>query len=384
MKKILFVALAATLLAAGCQKTEIINPVGNAIGFSTGLNKLTKASDADNTGTVNLQEQNFRVWAYGAYEDPNTTTEEQNAIYDGIENLAVNYAAATTSWGTEQEYYWPGVEKELKFFAVSADAAFLGTSGTTSTSVTVTPGATLAAATMTIKDFVVENNVTNGGPNADLMVADFVQQHQDDKVVDLTFHHALSKVEFVFKTLAASGTETAPQVYVQSLSVADLASKGTLTVAAPAAATADETTGEGTDEGTTQSYQATVQPVEFNWGTPSVPVTFTDDWNTEVTLPEGVDATAATDNKAMLLTVEPQTFTTWLMLPQNIEGKKVSITYIINKRQFTSIFALDKNNLKAWDDNQHIKYTVTLAPNVISFNPTVQDWANPTDREYQN
>ena len=380
MKKILFVALAATLLAAGCQKTEIINPVGNAIGFSTGLNKLTKASDADNTGTVNLQEQNFRVWAYGAYEDPNTTTEEQNAIYDGIENLAVNYAAATTSWGTEQEYYWPGVEKELKFFAVSADAAFLGTSGTTSTSVTVTPGATLAAATMTIKDFVVENNVTNGGPNADLMVADFVQQHQDDKVVDLTFHHALSKVEFVFKTLAATGTETAPQVYVQSLSVADLASKGTLTVAAPAAATADETT----DEGTTQSYQATVQPVEFNWGTPSVPVIFTDDWNTEVTLPEGVDATAATDNKAMLLTVEPQTFTTWLMLPQNIEGKKVSITYIINKRQFTSIFALDKNNLKAWDDNQHIKYTVTLAPNVISFNPTVQDWANPTDREYQN
>lgn len=380
MKKILFVALAATLLAAGCQKTEIINPVGNAIGFSTGLNKLTKASDADNTGTVNLQQQNFRVWAYGAYEDPNTTTEEQNAIYDGIENLAVNYAAATTSWGTEQEYYWPGVEKELKFFAVSADAAFLGTSGTTSTSVTVTPGATLAAATMTIKDFVVENNVTNGGPNADLMVADFVQQHQDDKVVDLTFHHALSKVEFVFKTLAATGTETAPQVYVQSLSVADLASKGTLTVAAPAAATADETT----DEGTTQSYQATVQPVEFNWDTPSVPVIFTDDWNTEVTLPEGVDATVATDNKAMLLTVEPQTFTTWLMLPQNIEGKKVSITYIINKRQFTSIFALDKNNLKAWDDNQHIKYTVTLAPNVISFNPTVQDWANPTDREYQN
>ena len=155
-------------------------------------------------------------------------------------------------------------------------------------------------------------------------------------------------------------------------------------VAAPAAATADETTGEGTDEGTTQSYQATVQPVAFDWGTPTGTVAFTDDWNKEVTLPEGVDATAATDNKAMLLTVEPQTFTTWLMLPQSIDGKKVSITYIINKRQFTSIFALDKDNLKVWDDNQHIKYTVTLAPNVISFNPSVQDWANPTDREYQN
>lgn len=83
MKRILFVALSATLLAAGCQKTEIINPVNsNVMTFSTNMSKLTKAGqqDAEKTGEVNLQEQNFRVWAYCAYEDQNTTAVEMNSI----------------------------------------------------------------------------------------------------------------------------------------------------------------------------------------------------------------------------------------------------------------------------------------------------------------
>ena len=374
MKKILFVALLATLLAASCQKTEIINPVGNKIGFSTGMNKLTKAADADSSGTFNLQEQNFRVWAYGAYEDPNTEKNEMNHVYDGIENLAVTYAGG---WGTVKEYYWPGVGKDLMFFAVSADQTFLGTSGTTSTNVSVTHGATIADATMTVQKFTVNSD----SPNEDLMVADFVQQNQNDKVVDLHFHHALSKVEFVFKTLKSNDTtKVAPQVFVQSLVVDSLATKGTLNVC-------KDTSAASVPVDTTGNYAATVVPVEFKWEVDSTDVSkksFKDDWNGSVTYIEGTDTTAVIDTTAMQLTVEPQTFSTWLMLPQNIEGKKVAITYVINKRQFTSIFALDKNDLKEWTDNQHIKYTVTLAPNVISFNPIVNDWANPTDREYQN
>jgi hypothetical protein len=62
------------------------------------------------------------------------------------------------------------------------------------------------------------------------------------------------------------------------------------------------------------------------------------------------------------------------MLPQSIEGKKVEITYLINERKFTSIFPLETAALKAWEDNQYVKYTITLAPNLISFNPSVEDW----------
>ena len=114
---------------------------------------------------------------------------------------------------------------------------------------------------------------------------------------------------------------------------------------------------------------------------------FTDDWKGTVTFAETVEAAAKTDNTAMLLTTEAQTFATWLMLPQTITGKNVEITYVINNRQFTSVFPIysTEDALTAWAYNQHIKYTITLAPNVISFNPSVEEWKTPADNvEYQN
>lgn len=389
MKRIFFVALAATLLAAGCQKTEIINPAnGNALTFSTNMGKLTKAGqqDAENSGEVNLQEQNFRVWAYCAYEDANTTATELNTIYDKIANLDVTYTPATdaipASWGTAKEYFWPGVGKELKFFAVS--------DGKASTASTVSIGEDINS--MTIADFEVKP----GAYNTDLMVADFVQQHQGDKVVDLKFHHALSKIQFVFKTVA-TGDAT---VYVQDLVVKGLETKGTLNVApkAPASTVAEDET----------TYVGAVSPIAFTWSLPTSTADapsatlaeFSDDWTTSVVtdaaaegydadFPAEIDGTAATeaDKVAMKVTAsgtESQVFTTWLMLPQSIESKKVEITYLINERKFTSIFPLETASLKAWADNQYVKYTITLAPNLISFNPSVEDWTNPEDVDYQN
>lgn len=388
MKRIFFVALAATILAAGCQKTEIINPAnGNVMTFSTNMSKLTKAGqqDAEKSGEVNLQEQNFRVWAYCAYEDPNTSAEELNKIYDRIENLDVTYTPATdaveASWGTVKEYFWPGVGKELKFFAVS--------DGKASTASTVSIGEDINS--MTIADF----EVMPGTYNTDLMVADFVKQHQGDKVVDLKFHHALSKIQFVFKTVA-TGDAT---VYVQDLVVKSLETKGTLSVAPQAPANNDENT---TDEGETPAYVGEVSPIEFTWTLPASTADapsatlkdFSDDWtasveDTDVDFPANIDGTEATeaDKVAMKVTAtgnEAQIFTTWLMLPQSIEGKKVEITYLINERKFTSIFPLETASLKAWEDNQYVKYTITLAPNLISFSPSVEDWANPENVEYQN
>ena len=390
MKRIFFVALGATLLAAGCQKTEIINPVGgNVMTFSTNMSKLTKAGqqDAEKTGEVNLQEQNFRVWAYGAYEDQNTTATELNNIYDGIENLDVTYTPANgeipAAWGTAKEYFWPGVGKELKFFAVS--------DGKASTSSNVTIGTDINS--LTVADF----EVTPGAYNTDLMVADFVKQHQGDKVVDLKFHHALSKVQFVFKTVA-TGDAT---VYVQDLVVRDLETKGTLNVAPKPAETPENGEENGTQtqaDGETTTYVGEVTPVKFTWALPTSSTSlanFEDDWTTAVAdtdtdFPANIDGVAATetDKVAMKVTAtgtDSQVFTTWLMLPQSIVGKKVEITYLINERKFTSIFPLETTSLKAWEDNQYVKYTITLAPNLISFNPSVEDWTtSETNVDYQN
>ena len=400
MKKIFFVALAATLLAAGCQKTEIINPVGEpSMSFTTGMNKLTKATTVAD-GTKNLQTQHFSVWAYAAYEDENTTaTEEMNAIYDGINNLEVKYDSANNGWYTDKEYYWPGVGKDLRFFAVSAEGSWLRpTTGDAPVEVSVTDSK------MTITDFTVDP----ADPNEDLMVADFVQQNQKAKAVDLKFHHALSKVEFVFKTSASTDGTSIPDVFVQKLEVKELANVGTLTVTPQGTnvqtADGDETTeggntepgtgegaGNGDDNGTTvPTYAPTVTLAYLDWGaTQTGSELFADAWEAEEpTFPAQADLELLSgetyDNKALKLTTDAKTFTTWLMLPQSIVNKKVEITYVINKRQFKSIFALETASLPNWACNQYIKYTIVLAPNVISFNPSVEDWDTATDVGHTN
>lgn len=390
MKKILFVASVASLLATGCWKTEIENPVGEpSLSFSTGLNKITKAhgtADAANDGEVNLQAQDFRVWAYANFDDPNTTAVETNTIYDGMENLNVYYTktttggtdgASVTSWAPKKQYYWPGKDKNLLFFAVSG-ASCGDDLAKDQTAVTVNP----SAKTITVNNFAV----TPATPNTDLMIADIIDQNQGKKEVDLKFHHALSKVEFLFKTNVntAAGATDRMRVLVQSVKVDNLYASGTLNVSAGTPTTKIEN--NGADAGT-------VHPVTLNWAAQAENATttpFEDDYQTEYTewswdgssKIELIDGTSVDnpssaqgfDKTAMALNSEATVFTTWLMVPQSIAGKKVTVKYIINNRQFETIFALDTQTLKSWDVNQYIKYTVTLTPNLISFVPSVEDW----------
>ena len=73
------------------------------------------------------------------------------------------------------------------------------------------------------------------------------------------------------------------------------------------------------------------------------------------------------------------------MVPQSVAEKKIEVIYLINNRQFKSIFALDQSLTdKRWEPNQYIKYTINLSPNLISFNPTVKPWDDPTDVSDQN
>lgn len=421
MKKILFVAFAATLLAAGCQKTEIINRVGDAMTFSTEMGKLTKSAnpDATNDGYVNLDAQNFKVWAYYAYTDALNSV-DFGTNYDGMKGLDVGYVynaeTKEASCETEKEYYWPGTGKDLDFFAVSTEQTWAdnhtieGTGTAPESGVYVTlnnlTGAEGAEVYPETREITVHNYVVNNAnPNDDLMVADFVRQNQDEnsKAVNLNFHHTLSKVEFLFKTKTPTADEAPLRVLVQSVSVTGLNNEGTLTVKA-----SYPDTERPAKEENVEYVDAIVYPVNFDWGTTTGDVTFNDDYvtpYTEWTWGTGTDASSKIelvngteidplnltegqtfDNTALLLDDEAEVFTTWLMMPQSVEGKTVTVTYIINSRQFTSVFALDKNlNEKRWAVNQHIKYTVTLTPNVISFTPTVEDWTVPsTDIEHGN
>lgn len=358
MKKILFVALGATLLAVGCQKTEIINRVGDRIGFTSEMGKLTKSvgtATANGEGEDNLKAQDFNIWAYYVADDANTTADDTNKPYDAIEGIKVEYATPTddaTGWSTNVDYYWPGKGKELKFFAVS---------GIDKSKVTVNP----TDNTVTVTGFVVDPD----NANVDLMVADYVQQDQEDsKRVVMNFRHALSKIQFRFHT-----TSTSESVFVQSLKIKGLNTKGNVGATVTGTAFNDKFQKEVTLAFTDQSDTTT-----FTAEGESKPT----DYPSSYTAIDGTTKTgdAIANDKAMKLTAKgtdgkAAIFSTWLMIPQPITGKKVEIVYLINDRQFKSIFDLDNaTNLNGWAENQYVTYTVELSPNKISFDASVDEW----------
>ena len=426
MKRISFVATLAILLAAGCQKTEIINPVGGkTITFTTGMSKLTKASgqiadaNADPADLdFNLKAQDFRLWAFNDYEDPNTGTPELDQPYDHIANMEVDYYPAIEGraayWAPVKEYYWPGVDKSLRFFAVSGFTQGGDLSDDWKGKVNITINRTPAEddedpATkpvdpkLEIKDFVVDHL----SPNTDLMVADFICQNQSVPQVDLTFRHALSKVQFLFKTIIEKEDEkdengdvktdadgnpikkvVSDPVFVQSLEVTGVNTTSTLTVT--------ENTGDDKE----------TNPMSFAWGEKTAPEKFTDDckeqapidFPTEVELidltiykksPTAEETAAGVvseiDDTVIKLTDAPEEFATWLVIPQSIVNLQVKVTYIIGKRQLETVFPLctkdnDGNVIYGeWGRNQYTRYTITLAPNKISFEPKVDDWAIPNN-----
>ena len=367
MKKILFVALAATFLAAGCQKTEIINRVGDSIGFSTELGKITKAlGDAEDEGIDNLQKQGILVSAFYVADDPNKAGAVAGSVYDGMDKSPLIYKDAT--WTPDKEYYWPGKGKYLNFFAVSGLVAF----NNETEDYELNPDAvTISSTEIKVTDFTVDPK----NANVDLMVADLVQQSQDEKTkVALKFNHVLSKVEFIFKTTK----DTKETIFVQKLVVKDLHNKNTFTATAP------EAVAKGTNA-MTLSWDKLEVAAE---GTD-----FEDDYDVDFADTESAKFPTSytefdadhkiTDKKAMWLNpvatdsdIKP--FTTWLMIPQPITGKEVEVTYLIDNRQFVAVFPLDvTNTLDAWEPNQYVKYTVTLAPNKIEFAPEVKPW-DPT------
>lgn len=368
MKKIFIISASAIFLAVGCQKTEIINPTsGDTITFSASLNKITKA--ANDSGTDNLKAQDFHIWAYTAEDNPNTNEKnEANAEYDGMVGLKFEYIGDKWVPETKKDYYWPGEGKHLKFFAISGHT---GAGVKTDVEPTIDDDEAkandggLEYASIKITDFAI----TDQNYHTDLLVADFIKQHQkqNGRVVKPEFHHALSKVQFCFKTIAEPGAN----IFVESLYVDELEAKGNLNVTYASTAASNENAPE-------------VAKVKFEWNTAAAAVApnqkFTDDYKTVY---EGTDfpakiedvSTDSHDKKVMPLTTTAEPFTTWLMLPQTVVGKKVVITYLVNERRFTATLALDKDStVQEWVENQFVRYTVTLAPTKVLFNATTMPW----------
>lgn len=471
MKKVLFVAIIATLIAVGCEKTEIINPnLGTEILFSPELGKLTKADDP---GIQNLQQQGFKVTAINSYEDIYTTNVEFGAIYDGIKNTEFTYQNG--AFVTDKQYWWPGTDKDLVFLAISSakktnipeNVKITGTPNEQGLcdEITMTPYK-ISAFEVDAPGTTVEIEGEDGtftettlNPDNDLMIADAVHQNQgeNNKVVDLKFRHALSKVQFLFVT---NGQNVQNEYPALILSV----DKANITTGESATFTVVYKTDANTTVNLTEGYSISCEEDETFTGnvfttdtegeytftasytadnktyisnkvdvtvgqTPSQNVvertaneditvtvnsikvasviskgdlTVTPIWEGNALLSSynndtfmWTPSTEANDKKDYLitknleLTTVSEKYATWLVIPQTIkEGNttelKVEIKYTINDRQFTSIFPLYTNTLTEWGVNQYIKYTINLSPNLITFNPSVEDWTTNPDVNQNN
>ena len=375
MKRSFFAAaIAVILLAAGCQKTEIMNQSGTSIGFATQTGKLTKAEDV--AGVATLKSYGFRVWVYRNFTDeyyagPNSTTNPTglNEIYDAMEALPVTWNTTSSKWSTTKDYYWPGAGKELKFYAVSCNETDFPS---LASAVKITNNDT-ETGTTTVENFVVLPTADN-----DLMVAAPITQAQGEgegenkNSVKPVFGHTLTKVQFDFKTDAQTMTEH--PVYIQNIKTSALKTTGT--IALPFTATTEKTS-PWTLEDATHQYEDNNATV-INLPKAKDPETNQPTEN-EITIDGEVIPTDGTaDRTGLTLTAGYQTLDTWLLLPQDISEATVTVTYIIKNRQFTKTFPLYADNLTKWDVNQFVKYNVTIAPNLISFEPSVEDW-NETD-----
>ena len=366
MKKIFFVAIAATLLAAGCQKTEVLNQVnpvdGSAMTFAPNMGKLTKAPTAEGAGETNLSEQDFRLWAYYVAADPNKGT-AANDVYDKMHNIIIS--DNNEGWKSTKTHFWPGKGKYLKFFAISADAPTYGTGEgpeVADSKVTVDPDAN----TMTVSGFTV----IPAAPDTDLMVADYVEAKQKEadgetNTVKFKFNYALTKVQFSFRN-----TETSMPVYVQQMYVEGINTVADLTV-------------NGATDATTMEWGVSSDPALFagdyvNAGATTLvyeEAENIEDWNTAV---------AINDANYMELTGTYQPFTTWLVIPQDVfkadtKDLKVTIAYVIKSgdeyRQFVSTFSLGSAAVvPTWEKNQYVKYNINLTPNIIGFDAEVKPW----------
>lgn len=322
MKKILFAAMAA-LAITSCSQNEIDGidnekSAKNLISFNSIVKKGARAVVAD---LPKLKTDGFNVYAYNTGTDVAGTGALDKII---INKEKVSYDSGTTSWGSENDHYWPETDN-LQFYAFYAPK---------SSSLVLDNTATNKYPE--IKDYVINKAVAE---QEDLLVAkvENATKTNSSGQVTFTFSHALTQINFSVKpkTFKAGLTYT-----VTSMSISDVVNKGT-----------------------------------YNYNTGWTPSTATNDKDT-YTIYSGT--TNITENKAVALNAEP-----FMLLPQTANAT-ITVNYTVTDSKGQTLYTgTDKTvaTQMAWVPNKNIRYTLELTDDItpLSFNVTdVNGWDEET------
>lgn len=334
-------AIAASLLATGCQKTYVIDEVRTPIGFSTEVGKQTKAIVDNN---VYLTSQPFGVFAYGKQETSTSTTvmDNKKIIHD-----------TDSKWRAEgtTKYYWPNDSKtKLSFYAYSPYSKADGEVGMKKTPSYVEPAGENAGG-IKIEGYVHEDQtldfMTASAENRTFKEPDGSEGESTATpgTVKLQFKHQLTQLVFAVKKAADYNGITMELVSIKLDKI-----------------------------GNTATFE------NGKWGTPS---TYSGTYNIDVTPMTFTNANAVTSNG---MTVIPQALAD--ESGTTSKGQTMTIVYKISgtgvaEETVEKTVKLSDGTLKSWAANQKITYNISIGMQEILFNPTVENWSPVSSSDIQ-
>ena len=353
MKKFFFIAAIASAALVSCTKNEVAQVADqHEISFATPVvGTITKSVTGEIDGNTYPTAENFNVyavWHLNAFEGWSTNA-----------TLYMNQVECTndgTSWkptDAEGKYYWPK-EGYLTFAAYSPADLTATTIEYAADGLTVT-GFAPEADTKDQFDFLYgertigqeESTYADGADNAgeDGLFDDY-------SGVDIKFQHALSQVEFWFKS------DVADVIDLKTVTIKNAQAKGTF---------------KENISGSPLSYESTPA-----WDFSAYP-TAKADYNiyTQTAL-DHLSTTAVEKKNGEKVDC--------IILPQSLAGVDVEITYAIKKGdssylQQTTTIPLNvqkagSNHIDTWVMGKKYIYTVTITLDEILFDPAVVDWAD--------
>ena len=365
----MILAVAAIALAACSRTFEHHETEGQAIGFGTWTETMTKAHDPGKTTDFAVGDD-FNV--YG------TKTDGSSSSNVFIGTRVEKTASSPETWTYSPTRFWDPTATSYTFYAVAPAGLLDGTGASATTAGVFTSEAIefLGGDTQKsdIKDILVaaEKPVTKTGTPAAFA-----------SPVTLNFYHIASLLDLKVQKkadleLANEDDNNYIKVAISSISLTNIDGNGHFSISAY-----DNSTHVPVTNGSTWTEETGATKKTYN---------HTSGYET-VTLPTDVNTVSANpDALISKLVVMPQSFRT--TSEQVTNAQKVNINYSIEIKEggnststnYTASFDLKEfdtaqdytntiaNYNAGWLPKTHYTYVITIGANAITFNATIQDW----------
>lgn len=379
----LFAAIAALVLVAGCAKNIDLAPTAtnqHAIGFSNyAPRSLTKADGTYAESTTLINGKVFDVFAYAtAYNTAFTTAAYGTQFMNAVD---VTYGTGGNSDATKNTYsplrYWPSGDTpdRLTFWAyypVQSGNGITYTAPDGNNGVGSYAFTTAGAA----------------GSMVDFMVADVVNDKTyattTNGVVPLTFRHQLAKIKVVFKTDLDPTDDPTTKVVLTDAKINNIKTTGTLTTTYNAGSTSTDWGTSPAIEGTPKVFEVLLSGSDINNEVLTTSVVGGADADLFLMIPQAMVARGETNPQNITVAWDVKTFDTAANATAN--GKTatsvgsdglLSITHNTAVLYLDECVTTDGGDTQAnidWAKNNFVTYTITIGPKPIRFTASVVAW----------